>query len=248
MLYIIKVIYGFLMPPGIFIILFLFMSIFFYRHKKRLASWLLFITVSLYLLSIPVTGDLLIHSLESDYDPPSSLDGDVIIMLGAGATRGTADIDGNGQLSGDAANRLLTVARLYKKTELPIIVSGGSVFKDSGNEAEIAKRQLIGLGIPENKIYIENKSLNTTQNAKFTKVILKANHFQKPILVTSAYHMKRSMQNFSKIGVNPTPFPTDYKTSAELRVYVSKFVPSDFGHVRIALKEYLGQLAISIKN
>ena len=82
--------------------------------------------------------------------------------------------------------------------KLPIILSGGQVFPDSGNEARIAKRMLISLGVNPNDIYIEDKSLNTEQNAKFTAILLKKHHFKKPILITSAFHMVRAVQHFRK--------------------------------------------------
>jgi uncharacterized SAM-binding protein YcdF (DUF218 family) len=210
------------------------------------AMMILFLSICLYVFSIPVTGQFLIHSLEVKYQVPEMVKGDVIVMLGGGATSDTPDFEGKGQLSGFGANRLLTTARIYQKTKLPIIVSGGTVFKDTGNEAEIAKRQLISLGIPANKIYLENKSLNTSQNAAYTKEIMKTEGFYQPILVTSAFHMERAVLDFTKVGIHVLPYPTDYQTDLHLVVYPSKFVPGDFLDTRMALKEYLGILALRI--
>ena len=56
-------------------------------------------------------------------------------------------MDGQGHLSGASANRLLTTVRLYEQSKLPIIISGGQVFPDSGNEAQISKRILISLRV-----------------------------------------------------------------------------------------------------
>jgi uncharacterized SAM-binding protein YcdF (DUF218 family) len=165
-------------------------------------------------------------------------------MLGAGATSDTNDVDGRGELSGFGANRLLTTARLYKQTKLPIIVSGGAVFKDSGNEAEIAKRQLTLLGIPANKIKLENKSLNTEQNAQFTKKVMELKRLKHPILVTSAFHMERAVLNFTRLGIKVLPYPTDFQTNQNISIYPSKFVPDDLMNIRLALKEYLGILAV----
>ena len=127
-----------------------------------------------YLLVIPITGQLLLHPLEQKYRVPSQLNGDVLVWLGGGATLDTQDIDGQGHLSGAASSRLLTTVQLYERTKLPIILSGGQVFQDSGNEARIAKRMLISLGVNPNDIYIEDKSLNTEQNAKFTANLLES--------------------------------------------------------------------------
>lgn len=244
LLYIIKFIYSLLLPPGIFILLLFVLSIWFYRFKKNIARLFLLVSFGLYIFSIPLTGEILIHSLEGKYQPPDPIKGDVIVMLGGGATGDSFDLDGRGQLSGASANRLLTTARIYKKTHLPIIVSGGQVFKDSGNEAEIAKRQLVSLGVPKRKILTDNKSLNTEQNAEFTKEIMSREKFHHPILVTSAFHMKRSVLHFSKVGVKVVPFPTDYRAGQKIVIYPSKFVPADLMETRLALKEYLGMLPL----
>ncbi|WP_445506086.1 YdcF family protein [Niallia sp. 03190] len=248
MLYLLKFIYGFLLPPGLFTTLLLLFSIWLFYKKVSYYKIMLLITFIVYTLSIPLTGDLLIRSLEKKYEQPSEMNGDVIIMLGAGAVSGTPDMDGIGQLSGSAANRLITTARLYQLTGLPIIVSGGQVFEDSGNEAEIAKRQLVGLGVPSEKIYLENKSLNTTENAQNSKKILLEKDFKRPVLVTSAFHMDRSVKNFSQIGITVQPYPTDYLASSTIKLYANKFVPSNLTNVNLALKEYLGKLAIDTKS
>ncbi|GAA3319299.1 hypothetical protein GCM10020331_025620 [Ectobacillus funiculus] len=121
--------------------------------KKLAAKVLFIITLLLYISVIPLTGNILTQTLEQRHTPPSQVDGDVIVMLGGGATPDSPDIDGKGQLSGNGANRLLTTIRLYNQTRLPIILSGGQVFTNYGNEANIAKRQLISLGVPEEKNY-----------------------------------------------------------------------------------------------
>lgn len=66
---------------------------------------------------IPLTAELLMGGLERKYAQPSRIDGDVIVVLGGGATSGTPDMDGEGNLSGAAANRLLTAARLYRRPD-----------------------------------------------------------------------------------------------------------------------------------
>ncbi|MFD1906166.1 YdcF family protein [Paenibacillus rhizoplanae] len=109
-------------------------------------------------------------------------------------------------MSGPAANRLLAAARLYRETGLPIIFSGGQVFADSGNEADIARRQLIGLGIPAEDILPESRSLNTEQNAVNTAKLMQEHGLSRPVLVTSGFHMPRSMVQFEHAGLKPQAF------------------------------------------
>lgn len=247
LLYLIKYLYQtFLLPPGILIIFLIFCC--FWLYRKRIFNFLkvfVVFTAILYISSIPIVADGLIRSLENRYTSPSEVEGDVIIMLGGGATLDTPNVNGFGHLSGYAANRLLTCAQLYQETHASIIISGGQVYEFTGSEAEIAKSILIGLGVPEDKIIPERKSLNTTQNAKYSKELIDQNGFKKPILVTSAFHMHRSLRQFEKVGLSVVPYPSDYQVNVKGRIEVSSFIPSAEAmlKVTIALKEYIGILA-----
>ena len=82
MTYIIKFIYGFILPPGGFVTLLALLSIWLYRREKLAAKVLFIITLLLYISVIPLTGNILIQTLEQRHTPPSQVDGDVIVMLG----------------------------------------------------------------------------------------------------------------------------------------------------------------------
>ena len=102
---------------------------------------------------------------------------------------------------------------------------GRQVYEDTGAEAKIAKRVLVSLGVPENKILTETRSINTSQNARFSAEILRENGLSHPILVTSAFHMKRSVLNFAKQGVEVEPFPTDYMVAHHPVFHYTKLRP-----------------------
>ena len=59
---------------------------------------------------------------------------------------------------------------------------------------------LLSLGVPENKIFMDDKSRNTAENAAFSKQICEHQGWTKPILVTSAFHMPRSVRFFTREG------------------------------------------------
>lgn len=246
MVYVIKFLYSFFTPPGIFPTTLFILSFFAYKRNNLLFRWILSIAIVNYIFVIPITGQLLLQPLEQKYSVPSKVNGDVLVMLGGGATLDTQDIDGQGHLSGASSSRLLTTVRLYELSKLPIIISGGQVFSDSGNEADIAKRTLISLGVNPNDIYIEDKSLNTKQNAQFTAELLKKYHFKKPILITSAFHMDRAMKNFQNEGIHIQAYPTGYYESKNIKLYPIQFVPSINNTAFIAIKEYIGIVESSI--
>lgn len=249
MLYLIKFIYQtFLLPPGIFIAFMVVLCIYSYKKKYKFRNLMMVVTVIFYLVNTDFLSDMFIRSLEKKHFPPTVVSGDVIIMLGGGATLDTPNVNGEGHLSGYAANRLLTCAQLYNKLHVPIIISGGKVYETTGTEAEIGRTILIGLGVPENKILIDNRSLNTTQNAKYTKEIIDKNGFSSPILVTSAFHMERAILQFEKYKEQVTPFPTDYQTNVDYKFEFQDLLPSGnaINIINISLKEYLGILVSKV--
>lgn len=249
MIYLLKFGASLLLPPGIFFIVFLVAAILLWRRGERgIARVLGAVTIVFYLLSTSWIAGMLISSLEEPYSRPDTSGGDCIIMLGGGAMSGTPALAGEGTLSSCAESRLTLAAQLYHQRPLPIILSGGQVYEDSGNEAEIAQRELKLLGIPEQDIIIENKSLNTRQNAIFTGQIMAERGFSKPILVTSAFHMERSVINFQKEGIEPIPFPTDFRSSQPRTFHWNKLAPSAdaMGDSTLFFREKLRSLVTSV--
>ncbi len=211
---------AFVTPPGIFLLVFFLLSAkLFRRREKGIAAALLVATLALYALSTPYLSAAMMRNLEAAYPLPQNPSGDVIVLLGGGSTKGTPDLDGVDGLSEGSSTRLLAAARLYHRLHVPILFTGGKVFEDSASEADVARRNLLGLGIPDQDIILEMESRTTGENAKYTAMLLKERGFKRPILVTSAYHMQRSVLNFEKYGVAVTPFPAGYRANAEPRLF-----------------------------
>lgn len=113
MIYLLKAVYSFFLPPGIFIIILAGLTFWLGHRKQKTALLLGVATLALYVASTDYFGGLLVRSLENRYSIPRELDADVLVVLGGGATLDTPDIDGLGGLTGSAANRALTAVRLY---------------------------------------------------------------------------------------------------------------------------------------
>lgn len=230
LVYLLKFGASWILPPGIFIVLFFIIAgyCFKVRHDPKLAVMIAALTFVFYLFSISFTAEKSIGSLESAYQPPETLEGinaDVIIMLGGGALPDMPDIDGEGTLCSSPANRLLAAVRLQRLLHVPILLSGGQVYSDTGAEAKIASRVLKSLGVDEKDIIVETRSINTTQNARFSVDILHEKNLHKPILVTSAFHMKRAVLNFEQQGMEVIPYPTDYMVTHSPVFHYTKLRP-----------------------
>lgn len=112
-----------------------------------------------------------------------------------------------------SSDRLWQTMELYKEGYLDkIFIVGGSgeVFNQEFKESQILKDYLIKLGIPEEDILIETNSRNTYENAVEAAKILKPkenNHSY--LLITSAFHMRRSNTCFKKQGFECDTYVTD---------------------------------------
>ena len=227
MVYFLKFGASWLLPPGIFIVALFALAWYAWKRRgeRRIAALLFALTFVFYLLCTSVVAERTLGWLEQAYLPPAEPAGDVIIMLGGGAMPDSPDVDGVGALCSSPANRLLTAVRLQRKLGVPILLSGGPVYEDTGAEAKIARRILIDLGVPESKILVETRSINTTQNARYSAEILRAQGLTQPILVTSAFHMKRAVLNFKKQGIDVVPYPADYQVTHHPVFHYTKLRP-----------------------
>ena len=216
------------MPPGLFIILLTILTIYLTKFSGRLACAVGIGTLIFYFLCTGLVAERLMGHLEMKYSPPAQIEtagADVIILLGGGAIRDVQDVDGAGTLCASPSSRLLTAVRLQKILDIPILLSGGQVYADSGAEALISGRVLKSLDVPDEKILLETKSVNTTQNAIYSAEILREKNLTRPILVTSAFHMNRAVLNFSRQGFEVIPYPTDFTVSHDPQFHYTKLRP-----------------------
>lgn len=237
---------NFIISPAIFIILLLILSLFLYKKHGKIANCINIIVLIIYLLSIPLTGEILIRSLEKKYSPPEKINADVIVMLGGGMLFEVPNIDEKAPVTGSAINRTLAAADLCIKTKLPVILTGGQNFVGIGNESQAAQIQLMRLNIPADKIIIEDKSKTTIENAKNIASILKRYNFKKPVLVTSAFHIWRAMEVFKKQNIECIPYPADYRINIKTTMNTGKFIPSLGGLslTMTAIREIQGMLCL----
>lgn len=67
------------------------------------------------------------------------------------------------------------------------------------------------LGIPKERLEIDRRARNTQENAEFAKAIAAQKNGERWLLVTSAYHMPRSVGLFRKVGFAVEPYPVDWR-------------------------------------
>ena len=237
----------FLLPPGIFIIFLILSALWFSFQQNRKAVIVnLLIGFLMWALSITPVSNAMFRVLESNFNVPGDPQGDVIILLGGGVYDRAPDMSGEGIPSEEMLYRIVTAARLQKSLQVPIIVSAGTVFRHIKVEAPIVRRFLFDLGVPDNKIIMEAESRDTLQNAKNSREICLRSGYKTPILVTSAFHLKRAIMAFKKAGIEVLPFPSRFRSWENRQYGWNDYLPGSFAGVSIVIREYLGLLFYKI--
>jgi uncharacterized SAM-binding protein YcdF (DUF218 family) len=173
-------------------------------HRRRAGRLLLGVAlVGLSLLSLPMISGALIASLTTlpaTTDPPAA-----IVILGAEVS-GRADQPADvapGQLT---LERLRTGAALQRQTQLPVLVTGGIVRVGIAPVATVMAQSLAqDFGVPVQ--WVETRSDDTWENAKFSAAILKAANIHAVYLVSQDWHLRRAMIAIRHFGIDPTPAP-----------------------------------------
>ena len=118
---------------------------------------------------------------------------------------------------GLGADRFTNALWLYRSGRVRcIIVSGGSgaVLSKAHTEAADLATLLRLAGVPARAILLEDQSRNTRENALFTKNLLVQHpDIKSLVLVTSAFHVRRALGCFAKVGLQPVPFPAGFLSS-----------------------------------
>jgi uncharacterized SAM-binding protein YcdF (DUF218 family) len=143
---------------------------------------------------------------------------------------GFSSDDGNGSgFFNSAADRFIQGVRLQKTGEVNhLLISGGNgLLMPSGfREADWVRQQLREMQVPDSCVLTESKSRNTIENAAFSKELLRQHKLKGPyLLVTSAFHMRRSMMIFKKQGVDVVAYPCNF-SSRRFSVSVDDLLPN----------------------
>jgi uncharacterized SAM-binding protein YcdF (DUF218 family) len=161
-------------------------------------------------------GAWMISPLENRFPPPSP---DMPAPYGIIVLGGAIDDEmglAHAQISiGEGAERLTQAVVLSRRfPEARLIYTGGdnSLIAGQSNEAVDGRRLLISLGVDPARIEIETRSRNTDENARFTRDLVHPLPSQRWLLLTSAWHMPRSMGLFRKAGFDVVAFPVDYRS------------------------------------
>ncbi len=196
-------------------------------------------------------GNWLLYPLEQRFPPWDDSRGapDGIVVLG-GAIDADLSASQGAPAFTRAADRMISAAALARRyPNARIVFSGGSanLLSNDAREADYAAEVFERLGVARDRLTMERRSRNTLENAEFSKAIAMPKNGERWLLLTSAFHMPRSMGLFRKAGFAVEPCPVDWRIGGRADLFT--FWPvSVEGLVRVdtGVREWIGLIAYRI--
>ena len=193
-------------------------------------------------------GYLLLYPLEQRFPPWDATRGapDGVIVLGGSIDAELSAAHGVAVTSG-AADRIIAAAALgHRYPKARIMFTGGSANLVSGDarEADYAASLFESLGISGERLIMERGSRNTEENAEFSKAMAASKPGERWLLVTSAFHMPRSIGLFRKAGFPVEAYPVDWRVGGpEYMLQFTSMSLYGLERVNLAVREWIGLIA-----
>jgi uncharacterized SAM-binding protein YcdF (DUF218 family) len=220
------------------------------RRWARLGRGLLTAAVvGLAICGFSPLGSWLFYPLEQRFPPwdPATGAPDGIVVLGGAIETDPSVAHGVPALTSSAARLFTAAALAYRYPKARILYTGGNASlasDDAAKEADYATAVFESLGIAKERVILERASRNTFENAEFSKLIAAPKPGEHWLLVTSAYHMPRSVGIFRKVGFPVEPCPTDWRLAGTADLSRWTVVALDgLIHTDLAVREWIGLLA-----
>ncbi|MFN3595072.1 MAG: YdcF family protein [Thiobacillaceae bacterium] len=216
------------------------------RRRERLGRWLIVVSgLMLWLLATPYLAGRLLDGLKPPLQTIRADAAEAIVILSGGAYRANLEYGGDtvGRLT---LERLRYGAHLARRTGLPVLVTGGA---PAGGTPEARLMQAVletEFGIPVR--WVEERSHNTRENARYSAEILRAAGVRRILLVSHAWHLKRATPEFERAGLAVVPAGTGY--AREEPPGLMEFIPSARALLdsHYALHEGIGLIWYRIRN
>ena len=215
---------------------------------RRFGGWMALASFLILVVSAWTSlGALLLNPLEERFErppPPDKVAG--IIVLGGGfegainLARGGYEVNSGGDRFIEAA----VLARRYPDAKVAVAGGTGTLVLEGEGDAHTASKLFEALGVPRSRLILETESRNTYENVENLRKLVTPGRDETWLLVTSAFHMPRSMGLFRKAAFPVLPWPVDYRTSGKDGIGVMRDNPADsLQATATAIREWIGLIA-----
>ena len=194
-------------------------------------------------------GSLLLYPLEERFPRWDAARGapDGIIVLGGAIETDATAVHGDPAFNSSAGRIIAAATLAHRYPKARILYSGGNanvLMSTSLREADFATALFEGLGISRDRLILERNSRNTFENGVDSKALAAPKPGERWLLVTSAFHMPRSIGIFRKLGFPVEAYPTDWRLAGRSDLYrFSAFAVEGLQQTDLALREWMGLFA-----
>ena len=226
--------------------------------------WLVLLALALlWAASTEVTAGALWRVVEAGQErilASAAPEADAIVVL---SSRRRVAPGGAGVRGWDSAERFLGGVALIAAERAPWLVFTGGWSPRSPTaapEGDVNRADAMALGVAPERILTTGRVRNTAEEAAAVAGLLREHGVGSPgagpgsadqphvLLVTSAYHMPRSVALFEREGLRVTPFPVDFRQDAARRHHLLDLLPSGraLGATETALRELYGRVVYRV--
>ncbi|KPF63476.1 hypothetical protein IP69_19080 [Bosea sp. AAP35] len=242
-----KLVWFVLSPVNLAILLAGLAAILSFTRLARPARWLgAAALLALVLMAFSPLPRLVVRPLEDRFPQQDAAKGPVAGIIVLGGPIGIAREDVVLLSAGARITKGVELARLHPQARLVFTGGAGHLISPvTTTEADGARLLFTGLGLPQERLLFEDKSRNTLENAVFTRRLVDPKPGERWLLVTSAWHMPRSMGVFRRAGFTVEAFPVDFLSEGDSKDFVRPYMRAARG-LTIAddgFKEWVGLLA-----
>jgi uncharacterized SAM-binding protein YcdF (DUF218 family) len=240
---------AFLLLPSNFIVVlgFIGIALMLTRFKRAGCRIALASLILLAVAGFSPLGTVLAHKLESRFPPwdPARGAPDGIVVLGGVISPGLTRDWGEVSVGSDVGRltALARLARIYPNARIIFTSGDASLMTSQQAEADFLYPLLDSLGIPRERVALETKSRNTTENAVFSKALANPKPGERWLLITSAQHMSRAIGCFRKAGFAVEAYPVAWHTRKHIRLYPTDVLSNGLGRLDSATHEWVGLIS-----
>jgi uncharacterized SAM-binding protein YcdF (DUF218 family) len=234
------------LQPGNLLTLCLLAGVILYLLSRGLRGKVLvgFAALGFALLAVAPIGPAMMLVLEERFPRPAKLPGhiDGIMLLGGAVNPAVSLSSGETTFNCSTARVLgaVALARDHPEAKLVMVGGEGGLSPIGYSEARATLGFVVNEGIAPSRLLLEEKSRSTHENAVYAKELLRPAPGQTWVLVTSAYHMPRSVGAFRAAGWQVIPYPVDFDIDPRTGLRPSLDLVDRLSDITLAGKEWVG--------
>lgn len=209
---------------------------------RRARRWIIITVLFLLIASFAPIANLILHPLEARFEQPKLTHVDGIIILGGVEEVELTAIWDQPVLNNRSERILAGLALAHAYPDAKLVFAGDSETLMRASPVQGLTTQIMAMAdLSDARFIREDQSRSTYENATLSKALVNPGADETWVLVTSAWHMPRSVGVFCKAGWSVTPYPVDYRSGLNPRPTVR--LGRHLSELGLAGKEWLGLVA-----